>query len=447
VFWVRALDDHLFTRFLRNPAFEGDEVNYLRMVHSLATDGDSNLAEFVDEDLRNQVEKATKGTPIRHESGIIFGRNGWVASVHLPGLSALLAPAYSIDLALLSPGNRSAPTLPFLPSRLPVTLAFMGALASAAILLMARLMHRFFDSWWIEAALVFLLITVSPFSGYAFQIYPEVPALVCALVATNALFFPFRPSWLNQLAFVLGVACLPWLHQRFALLGLGLVLAFFMCRREDVIREKKSVLPMGAALLLCALGYFYYFYSITGDPSPLSISEVNGKVYARLGVLRRGLAGHLLHHGNGMIWVYPWTALSVMGAFWGFKHDTRRFAALLSLAFPYYVIVSMAVPYSGITSPMGRFLVVLLPVFCILAGYLLQDTLGSRSSGKLLLYGLVLGLVLLNRTFWLVSFNYLPNLTVYNLKCAAAIASLLGLCYAADRWFPDRRTRSEPRMG
>ena len=82
-------------------------------------------------------------------------------------------------------------------------------------------------------------------------------------------------------------------------------------------------------------------------------------------------------------------------------------------------------------------------IFSIFAGYAIQDLVRSRSARKLVLYGLVASLVLLNRRFWFVPFNYEPNLIVYNVKCAITILVLYAVVYFGDRGLVALQHRGE----
>ena len=202
----------------------------------------------------------------------------------------------------------------------------------------------------------------------------------------NAIFFPFKNRRLNDFFIIIGIGFLPWLHQRFIPLALGLFIAFLFSAKVKRVTFKK-VFVISLFLVILSLPYFYYFFSLTGNPSPLSTSKLQGTVHARWNTLPLGFFGHFFHPKFGHFWAYPWTILFFFGIYWGFKKNWKLAIALFSIFIPYYLMCSAAVPWAGPTYLLpGRFLVAIHPLFLIFCGFTIQDLSQRFSYPKLSFY-------------------------------------------------------------
>src|SRR4029453_6076470 len=177
-------------RSLSTAGLEGDEPHYLIITHSLLVDRDlkiennharADYASFYEGEL----------APESHRRG----QDGAIYSIHGPGLPVLLLPGYALA------GVRGA----------MLTVSVLAALAALAVFDVALL---------VSAPGIALLtwagvcLTV-PFVPHAWLMYPEIP---CALVVAWAVLWLFSSpsrSWVWLLRGT-ALACLPWLHTKFA---------------------------------------------------------------------------------------------------------------------------------------------------------------------------------------------------------------------------------------
>ncbi len=181
------------------------------------------------------------------------GSDGQIYSIHAPGLSALVAPAFALAGYPGGRDDRGAPhggrDGPGLAGGVP------GVGLGAA-------------AWFAWLAVT----TAAPIVLHGFTIYPDpvgaaavmagVLALVWLDLSPRAALGPGR--WLSVGA---ALALLPWLHTRFALLAgvLGAVLALRLIRRPGGGRALASMLLVPT---IAAVGWFSYFWLIYGSPNP-----------------------------------------------------------------------------------------------------------------------------------------------------------------------------------
>ena len=443
VYILQAHSTFEYGRYAKAPyMFAGDEPKYLRMVQSLAEDGDLDVSEFwgAAEDIAAIREEALAKGRWRSGHLYIFGKNRGIYSLHLPGTALLIYPGYAFDRLRHSPDVMKAPrNLPFLPSRLPFTRLSLVLISAASLILLFRLLCRLFPSLLLTTVLLLLLIFNSPFCRIGLQVYPDGPALLFFLLALNTVWHPFRNRWLNDILLVLGLAFLPWLHQRFVLLSLGIYIVFVLrLWRKDGQAPLQRTLATGVALLALSLPYFYYFYSITGSPSPLSLARAYGRPFVQLAILPLGFFGQLFATKEGLLWNFPWTLFALTGLFWGCKVDRKHSFELLAISIPYYLACSAAFPWTGASSPPGRFLVPLLPTLLVLAGFSFFDLLRKSSRKKWLAYSLFFAILLLNRLLELVrlDFGYArvrPNDLRLMLLSGIFLLLLYGALFCGDR--------------
>jgi hypothetical protein len=380
----------------------------MRIVHSLTKHGNLDLSNIWGSTKKmEEVKKEILASGSKRFADMyVIGVNGGIYPMHMPGLAVLLLPGYLLDSIIYPNVPRKAPrNLPFLPRSLYFTRLSLIALSILTFLLFSRLVHHHFQNPFLMSVLFLLFILNSPFSGYATQIYPSIPATLCCLLAINSILHPFKNKIPNDFFLIAGISCLPWLHQRYILLSLGLFLGFLVIRRK-VGFSLKRVIIISLVLIILSLPYFYYFYSITGNPSPLSIPKLFGKVYARANILPLGFFGNFFSRNAGIIWTYPWTILFFFGIYWGFKKDCQLNIVLLIISTPYYLISSAAVSWDGAALPVGRYLVPLFPIFLIFAGKTIQDIIEKFSYSKLFFYMGYIMLIFLNRKIWFIDFKF-----------------------------------------
>jgi hypothetical protein len=189
----------------------GDEPTYVLDAFSMARDGDRDLSNQFSFSNPKPLIRLFGGPDYPH--GHRWTSAGYI-SWHGAGLAFALVPAVWLGDALNDP---------LLWMRLELVL--IDALAALALFALVRrigsaLGIRPVFAWvaWASAALSL------PMVAYGDQFYPEIPALLCALVAAN-LVAVRRPHWWHVAVGSAFASYLPWLHVRFIPVCLGLVAA------------------------------------------------------------------------------------------------------------------------------------------------------------------------------------------------------------------------------
>jgi hypothetical protein len=386
--FLKMSNENVFRRFLSNREFSGDENKYMRMVQSLAADGDLDLSNlwYEKKEMKAVWEKILSSGSRKFADLYFLAIDGGIYALHMPGVAFLILPAYKLDSVVFpNVQKRSPASLPFLPRKLLFTLLLLATLAVLNFALFFRLANHVFNSPFLVMIIFFFLIYNSPFPHYSFTVFPDCSATLFFLLALNCILFPFRSRNINDCLLVLGIALIPWLHQRFIPLSGGLFLAFLINHKRSGTPRRRLLL-VALVLVVLSLPYFYYFYSLTGNFSPLSTSKFFGRVHLSTRVIPIGFFGLLFSPSQGGIWKYPWIMFFFFGIYWAIKKDNKLTLGLLLPAFLYYLVCAASTTLGGGGSPAGRFLLPLIPILLIFVGVVLQDLSKQFSYPKLAYY-------------------------------------------------------------
>lgn len=290
----------------------------------------------------------------RGAEGFLTGKRGGTYQLYQPGLSVLLFPGYFIDRHLLGlrPGYQQE-----FPDELPATNLTMLLLFGMCAVALFRLLRNALASdalAWFWAAIGLLTM---PATAFAFQFYPEVPALLIVLaVANHVLFHAGDRGWVAASAAGAAAAALAWLHPRFLLVSLLLtaVGAFRLgggCRRV--------LLGAGGAVYVSLLAFNY---AITGSALPTALWDAAG---ADVVPNPLGIPVNLLGYALDRTWgVAPHSPL-LLAAVPGLFLLARRSAWLA--AFVAAAGLALAIPAAGHTlsaagTTPGRLIVAVVPL-------------------------------------------------------------------------------------
>jgi hypothetical protein len=313
---------------------QGDEPHYLLMAESLLHDHTLDLTKAY---RRRAYTDFYAGTLEAHTSP--SSPPGHIYSVHTPGLSLLLLPAYAL---LGYPGARLV----------------MSAVAALTGGLVYRLVLEVTERRFVATAVWAVVTFLPPLPFYAVALYPEVPAgfaTALFLLTSRAR----RPATMVLLA-AAAAAALPWLHPKFlplALLGMTLTLLRPL---------RPAVRWAGIALPLLSIGALLFFFErVYGQAS---FSAAYGSGFAKDVSLMRvpwGLSGLFLDRQFGLLWMAPLFVLAVPGALalWSRRPGDALRALLLGGA-----SLGMGAAFSmwwGGACPPGRFLIPALPALAL----------------------------------------------------------------------------------
>ncbi|HEX4348663.1 MAG TPA: hypothetical protein VHZ73_13895 [Vicinamibacterales bacterium] len=220
----------------------GDEPHYLIITHSLLVDHDIKIENnHTRGDYRAFFPGELKPDYLQR------GVNGEIYSIHAPGLSVLMLPAYALA------GSRGA----------VATVCLVAALAASAIFEAAFLLGGAWVAW---ATWASVCLSV-PFVPHAWALYPEiVGAAASAFVVAWSL---TEGSLGAGTWFLRGVALatLPWMHTKFAVL-LAVLTVWLLIELRGRIRESIAlVTPIGVSGVLW-LVFFYVVYGTIDPQAP-----------------------------------------------------------------------------------------------------------------------------------------------------------------------------------
>ena len=307
--------------------FSVRKVDWLAFPRALA----ATVAEEVPSMMRDAgslVRGTAPPTFVRatHREGwFVNGKNGGVYQIHLPGLSFLLLAPYTID-RLLSDWDGYTPGFPSSLAATSVAMALLFALWITALYRFLRDATRMPRLAAAVAITTGLTIPLAPFHAL---FYPEAVAGLVLLVLVRHLELGpparlGRALWMGALA-----GFLPWLHNRFMLPSLFLVVWFVSRHPRDLGALVAFLAPFLAALGLQAL----YYYRITGSVLPTSMwAVVPGRAPFELAGLPRALTGYLFDRTYGIVPLAPLYLLAPAGIVLAWRASWPRVARLVALA-------------------------------------------------------------------------------------------------------------------
>ncbi len=325
----------------------GDEPHYLVITQSLLYDYDLKI----ENNHRRGDYHAYFAGELRPDF-LRRGRNGEIYSIHAPGVSALVLPAFAVG------GYHGV----------VIFLILLASLAAALAWWLAwRVTGRRDAAWFGWAAVVLAPTTLLN----AFTVYPDGPGALVVLTGVWALVRArderasgaesIRPWLLHGLA----LASLPWLHTRFALLagGLGALVLLRLAWTKNPVAKASAFLAVPAA---SALGWVMFFTVIYGAPDPAI--PYRGSDLGSPSYIAGGLAGLLFDQQYGLLVYAPVLAAAFAGlVVLGRTRGEFRWlpAELVFVAAPYLLTVThFAMWWGGLSAP-ARFFLPLVPALAV----------------------------------------------------------------------------------
>jgi hypothetical protein len=306
----------------------GDEPHYLIITQSLLYDGDLKIEN---NHARRDYAPYFEGT-LRPDY-LARGKDREIYSIHAPGLSALIAPAFALG------GYRAV-----------ILFLILIAVAGVALLWkLASVATGDAGAAWFGTCATAL---ATPIAFHSFTVYPDSPAWVITLTGVWALMRlqgRGRESELRTRTWLLhgsALAIFPWLHTRFAFLAalFGLFILLRLPKTRDGLRAAAAFM---AVPVVSAALWFWFFYAIYGTPDPQAPYGSGAHVsdYASWPFVLPGLLGLLFDQQFGLFLYAPvfFVALGGWIAALGTREGpvNRRLGIELAIsAAPYLVAVT-----------------------------------------------------------------------------------------------------------
>ncbi|HXO26726.1 MAG TPA: hypothetical protein VOA80_05250, partial [Thermoanaerobaculia bacterium] len=392
---------------------DGDEPYNLLLAHSLAYDGDTDLANnYAAGDWRYFMDR-----PIAPQPGDPSGPHGEKYSRHNALLPLALVPAYRLA------GKTGAQLT-------------MALLTAALAWLTLRLGRHYAADRPGEALVAWAWVAFAPpLLLYSYQIWVEVPAALLAMAALDRILEldpadSAPPRWRIWLAIAAPTLLLPLLKIRFILIAAPLVaLAAWRAGRRP--GQRRQALALGTLLLGLAGGILLYNQRLYSNPLKIhSWQEIDPYRHTLMDYLGGGL-GLFYDCAFGLfafapIWLLLLPALALLLA--------RRAPLPLHLAvltLPYLLAVTPRGEWYGGWSPPFRYALIALPLLGIALAPLLAGR--HRPGARALIAGL--GAVSLALTvIWVVVPGWTYNLADGRTYVLDHLSSRLGADLA--RFFP-----------
>ncbi len=334
------------TLWARTIGIGGDEPHYLMISQSLLADGDLLIENNHD----NKEYRPFFGGALRPDF-MVRGKNGLIYSIHAPGLSAVILPAYAIA--------GYAGSL--------VVVCLMAALMALAVFDLADAVAGRRAALFTWAAICFTV----PFVPAAWLIYPDTAG---ALIVAWAALWMWKPVDARaSVSFWRGaaLAMLPWFHTKFVvfLVLFAPVLAF------PLRRHLRALVAMSVPIAVSLAGWLWYFYLVYGvfDPqAPYGVYTL--QVHPRN--IPRGLLGLLFDQKFGFFVYGPIYLAAIVGCWTMIRRADLRYPGLVLFATAALFTGSSARMYMwwGGSSAPARFLVPLIPCLAPMIAVAIADT-------------------------------------------------------------------------
>ena len=221
-----------------------------------------DLRDFVREPSRFRWNRASGA------NGFVSGIHGGLYQEYAPGTSVVLFPGYFVDRYLLNVDSSRDGKW---PAALKATNLMMLLTYGLCSVVLFRLLRHALGSEilaWIWAAVAMLTL---PTTAFAFQLYPELPALLIILAVSNELLFanPSRPL----AAAVAGAATglLGWVHVRFLFVSLCLAAVAWFAKTG------RARWAFQATFGFLVFSVMMFNYHVTGSWWPTALWDLNGQ--------------------------------------------------------------------------------------------------------------------------------------------------------------------------
>ena len=347
----------------------GDEPHYLVITQSLLADGDLKI-----ENNHRQGDYHAYFPGELRPDYLRRGTNEEIYSIHAPGLPAIVAPVFALF---------------GYPGVLAILALVGGCATGLAWFATWRVTSDAGASWfgWATVALT------TPFFFQSFVVYPDAPAAAIVMLGVVTLLDGPTASLRRILAVGTGLALLPWLHTRFALLAAALG-AVTLARQWAAPDRLRRFLALASIPLISAACWFSFFYLIYGTPDPRApYGTLDQNALANL---PRGIVGLFVDQQFGVLPNAPAYLCAALGCLILARRAPRLAFELVILVVPYGLAVAgYQMWWAGYSSP-ARFIVPILLPFAIPAGLWFQRSLGRP--GRLLGLGALTLSVLMTLT-------------------------------------------------
>ncbi len=329
----------------------GDEPHYLVIAQSLLTDADLRI-----ENNHRQEQYLVYYDSLLRPDFMRRGVDGQIYSIHAPGVSALVLPAFA------AAGYAGA----------VVTVIALTAAGTAAAWLAAYWLTGSAGAAW---AAWLAIVSAAPFLLHGFTIYPDPVGAAAAMTGGLALVALetgraaafTRRTWA---AIGAALALLPWLHTRFALVAavLGLAVVVRLARQPDA---RRALTAFAAVPVAAATAWFGYFWRIYGTLSPAA--PYGARPEGGLGFIPAGVVGLVADQQFGLVANAPVLLAGFLGLVPLARRRPRLALELALLVVPYLGAVATYPMWWGGYSAPGRFAVVVVPLLALpLAAWWLQ---------------------------------------------------------------------------
>ncbi len=327
----------------------GDEPHYLTIAQSLLEDHDLRI-----ENNYRQRDYAAYFSGTLAPDYLARGRDGQIYSIHAPGVSALVLPAFALF------GYRGAEGWLLLLSAVTGSLIWrLGWRATGDV----------GAAWFSWAAIV----GSATFLLHSFTVFPDGPG---ALVVAAAAWLLIRlqqdavsVTWRRLVVVSALLAALPWFHTRMVVLAVGFGAAIVWTTLTDRARPVAGRVRRAAVFLavpaVSAMGWFTFFQVIYGTLNPAA--PYGSATGTRAAYVPGGLAGLFFDEQFGVLAYAPVLLAAALGASRQVPPPVRRACgAVVAIALVYLAAVATYwMWWAGWPANPGRFVVAVLPAFAI----------------------------------------------------------------------------------
>jgi len=323
---------------------DGDEPYYLLMAHSLAYDGDLDLAN----NYEDGSDLTVSGRELAPQVGDPVGSGGELYSRHNLPLPLLLAPIYRL----------------FGAAGAKVLMALLAAALGWAFLGVAR--SYFPESPGAVLLAYITLVVTAPLAIYSYQIWVEMPAGLLLLAGLGAIHSIEKGTLRrgNGFALLAIVVALPLIKARFLLFSISLLgLALLRANAEADSRRRlwqiAGALSALVALVLAANAALF--------GNPLKYHET-GPLIASFGdpaAYLRGFFGLFFDGAFGLFASAPIWLLILPGLVAIARSHRRLAGDLAVLTLPYIAVVVPRLEWYGGWGPPFRYALALLPLLTL----------------------------------------------------------------------------------